>query len=82
MAKKIIIVGKEAKRVEVIGRPMRRIEPEESAAALGAEPCGERLGPSADLLTLAALGSQLIQRLRSSGDRPSSDDTTERGKVP
>jgi len=43
MAKKINIVGSRAKRIKITGPTFPRIDPAELAAALGAEPCGERL---------------------------------------
>src|SRR5437016_8574722 len=82
MAKKIIETGKPARRIEVSGKPQRRIEPEEFAAALGAEPIGEAHAPNLDPVSLAALGSELIKRLRSSGGRPALADATEFYRVP
>ncbi len=82
MAKKIIVTGKPARRIDVSGKPQRRIEPEELAAALGAEPVGEAHAQSLDPVSLAALGSELIKRLRSSGGRPALADATEMCRVP
>lgn len=82
MAKKINITGKPARRIEVTGKPQRRIEAEDFAAALGAEPVGEAHAANLDPLTLAALGSELIRRLRSSGGRPALADATEICRVP
>jgi hypothetical protein len=82
MAKKIIDTGKTARRIEVTDRPARRIEPEAFAAALGAEPVGEGHSPNLDPLSLAALGNDLIKRLRSSGGRPALADATEICRVP
>lgn len=82
MAKKIIESGKPARRIEVSGKPQRRIEPEEFAAALGAEPIGEAHAPNLEPVSLAALGSELINRLRSSGGRPALADATEICRVP
>jgi len=82
MAKKIIVTGKPARRIESSGEPQRRIKPEEFAAALGAEPVGEAQSPSLDPLALAALGSELVKRLRSSGGRPALADATEICRVP
>ena len=77
MAKKIIETGKPARRIEVSGKAQRRIEPEEFAAAIGAEPIGAAHAPNLDPVSLAALGSELIKRLRSSGGRPALADATE-----
>ena len=82
MAKKITVSGKPARRIEVFGKPQRRIEPEEFAAGLGAEPVGEAHAPGLDAVSLAALGSELIKRLRSSGGRPALTDATEICRVP
>ena len=82
MAKKIIETGKSARRIEVSGKPQRRIEPEEFAAALGAEPIGPAHAPNLDPVSLASLGCELIKRLRSSGGRPALADATEFCRVP
>jgi hypothetical protein len=82
MAKKINVTGKPARRIEVSGKPQRRIEPEHFAAALGAEAVGEAHASNLDPLSLAALGSELIKRLRSSGGRPALADATEICRVP
>src|SRR5260370_28407163 len=82
MAKKINITGREPKGMSVVEKPQRRIEPAELAAALGAEPCAERVGENLDLISLAELGTQLLRRLRSSGGRPALSDATELCRVP
>jgi hypothetical protein len=76
-AKKINVMGKPDRCIELTGRLHRRIEPEEFAAALGAEPVGEAHAPNLDPVSLAVLGSELIKRLRSSGGRPALADATE-----
>jgi hypothetical protein len=82
MAKKVNIVGTHPKRVRVVDKPRRRIEPAELAAALGAEPCGERIGANLEPISLAELGTELLRRLRSSGGRPALADATEYCRVP
>ncbi|MBM4071100.1 MAG: hypothetical protein FJ271_19460 [Planctomycetes bacterium] len=82
MAKKIITTGTPARRIETSGKPQRRIEHEEFAAALGAEPMSEAHSPNLDPMSLAALGSELLKRLRSSGGRPALADATEICRVP
>lgn len=82
MAKKIIVSGKSARRIEVEGKPQRRIEPNEVAVALGAEPIGEAHTPALDAISLAAIGSELIRRLRSTGGRPALSDASEICRVP
>src|SRR5438445_416641 len=82
MAKRVNIVGVQPKRVRIVDKTTRGIEPTELAAALGAEPCGERLGANLDPISLAELGTELLRRLRSSGGRPALADATEYCRVP
>jgi hypothetical protein len=82
MAKKIEIVGAKAKKIEIVDQPKRRIEPAEFAAALGANLAGEKTAGNLDLISLAELGTQLLNRLRSSGGRPALNDATEICRVP
>jgi hypothetical protein len=82
MAKKIEIIGVKPKTVEVLDQPKRRIEPFELAAALGANPAGQKSAEKLDLISLAELGTQLLDRLRSSGGRPALADATEVCRVP
>ena len=82
MTKKIIATEKPARRIEASEKSQRRIEPENFAAALQAEPVGEVHAANLDPLTLAALGNELIKRLRSSGGRPALVDATEICRVP
>src|SRR5262249_7543582 len=82
MAKKINIVGKKAERIRNTGPSLPRIEPSEFAAAIGAEPCGERHSKHLDPISLLALGNELLKRLRSTGGRPSLEGATEQCKVP
>jgi len=82
MAKKITILGAKPRKIEIVDQPRRRVDPAELGAAIDAEPCG-RLGTgSLDPLTLAELGTQLLQRLRSSGGRPALADATVNCRVP
>jgi hypothetical protein len=82
MAKKVNIIGAKPKRVRVLDKPRRRIEPAELAAQLGAQPEGVWLGKNLDLISLADLGTKLQSRLRSSGGRPALADATEFCRVP
>jgi hypothetical protein len=82
MSKKIIPNDKAVRRIEVTGKAKRRIEPEEFAAALGAESVGEVHISGLDPVSLAALGNELIKRLRSTGGRPALSDATEVCRVP
>jgi len=82
MPKKVYITGAKPKRIRVTDKPQRRIEPADVAAALGAEPCAERIEANLDPISLAELGTQLLRRLRSTGGRPALSDATEFCRVP
>lgn len=82
MAKKINVVGTAIERIHITGAVLPRVEPAEFAAALGAEPCGERRSKRLDLVSLGDVGTELIKRLRSTGGRPALDGATKRCKVP
>ncbi|GEM_PF-2507370 len=82
MAKKIDIVGAKPKRIEIVDQPKRRIEPADLAAALGANPDGQQVLGDLDPIALAELGTQLLNRLRSSGGRPALADATVNCRVP
>jgi hypothetical protein len=82
MAKKIQIVGATPKKIEVVDQPKRRIDPAELAGALGANPSGQQAPGNLDPIGLAELGTQLLDRLRSSGGRPALTDATIHCRVP
>jgi len=82
MAKKIEIVGAKPRKIEVVDKPKRRIEPSDLAVALGANTAGGQTAANLDLVALADLGTQLLGRLRSSGGRPALPDATETCRVP
>jgi hypothetical protein len=82
MAKRIEIIGAKPKRIEILDRPKRRIDPAEIAEGLGTAPCGELVSGNLDLIGLAEIGTQLLGRLRSSGGRPALADATEICRVP
>jgi hypothetical protein len=82
MAKKIQIVGAKPKKIEVVDQPKRRIDPAELAAALGANPSGQPAPGNLDPIGLAELGTQLLDRLRSSGGRPALMDAPIHCRVP
>jgi hypothetical protein len=65
-----------------MSHPRRRVEPFDLAKALGAAPRGLRIGGDLDPIALAELGTELIQRLRSSVGRPSLCNATEYCRVP
>jgi hypothetical protein len=82
MARKINLIGASPKKIEVADQSRRRIEPAEVAAALGANPSGAQAPGNLDLLALGELGTQLLNRLRSSGGRPALADATIHCRVP
>jgi hypothetical protein len=82
MAKKVNIVGKSLERIQITGPGLPRVEADEFAEALGAEPSRERHSTPSDLISLGELGNELLKRLRSTGGRPALEGATERCKVP
>src|SRR5206468_6337374 len=82
MAKKVHIIGAKPRKIAVLDQPKRRIEPPELAAALGADPSGQQAPGNVDPIALAELGTQLLDRLRSSGGRPALADATVNCRVP
>ena len=67
-------------RIIDTGTPATRIDPEEFAAAMGAELVASVA--HLDPITLIELGNELLRRLRSTGGRPALDDATETIRVP
>ncbi len=82
MAEQVHIVGAKPRLITVVDQPKRRIEPAELAAALGANPRGHRSPANLDLIGLAELGSQLLNRLRSGGGKPALTEVTVNCRVP
>ncbi len=82
MNKKIKIGGKQAERVHDTGKTMRRVDPAKLLSALRAEPCSPEVARSIDPISLAAIGNELLKRLRSTGGRPALEDADEICKVP
>ncbi len=82
MAKRINIVGAKPMKINILDKPKPRLDPAEIAEGLGATPCGEPISRKLDLMSLAEIGTQLLNRLRSSGGRPALDDATEICRVP
>jgi hypothetical protein len=80
MAKKV--AGKSLGRMKITGRALPRVEPAEFAAALGAEPAGQRRSTNLDLISLGDLGNEVIRHLRSTGGRTALEGATEHCKVP
>ena len=81
MSKPIRVVESTARPIRVVEPTARRIDPAEVAAALGAEPTGDRV-PHAGPLTLYALRTELYRRRQSSGGRPGIAGTDQRVKIP
>jgi hypothetical protein len=82
MAEKIHVTGVKATRIRNTGPTQPRVDPATVAAALGAEPLHVSAGKDPGPISLAALGSALLQRLRSTGGRPALVGATQRAKVP
>jgi hypothetical protein len=82
MAEKVNVVGVKSTRVRNTGPTQPRVDPARVAAALGAEALGVSVGKDEGPISLAALGSALLQRLRSTGGRPALEGATQRAKVP
>jgi hypothetical protein len=82
VAKRIRVTGAKTTVVRNAGPALPRLDPSEIAARLGAEPVPEARPGRSDVLSLAALGSELARRLRSSGGRPALTGTARRLKVP
>jgi hypothetical protein len=82
MAKQIRPTEPTVRRLRPGEPAVPRLDPDRVAAALGAEPCPERLtGPSGPI-TLYALRSELLRRRHSSGGRPGLEGTSLRAKIP
>jgi hypothetical protein len=81
MEKRIRVVGATPKTIDVLDQPKRRIDPAELGAALGAEPV-QAVAGNLDPLALGELGTQLLERLRSTGGRPALTDATVNCRVP
>src|SRR5437660_139794 len=62
--------------------PVRRLDPQAVAAALGAEPCPERIQGQPGPVTLYALRQELLRRRQSSGGRPGIEGASFRAKIP
>lgn len=68
-------------RIVTTPSTLQRIDPALVAAALGAEPTGDKL-PAAGPITLYALRAELYRRRKSSGGRPGIEGTDSRAKIP
>jgi hypothetical protein len=81
MSKPIRVVESTVRPIRVVESTVRRIDPAKVAAALGAEPTGDRV-PAAGPVTLYALRTELYRRRQSSGGRPGIAGTDQRVKIP
>jgi hypothetical protein len=82
VAEKINVIGAKPRKIDVADQPKRRIGPLELASALGANAKGQRAPRNLDLVDLAELGTQFLDRLKSNGGRPALADETETCHVP
>lgn len=82
MNKRIRVAGQEFKRIRDISEVIPRIEPDQIAKALGAEPARKSLEEILAPITLQAVREELFKRLQSSGGRPALADTNRRPKIP
>jgi hypothetical protein len=70
------------KTIRNSGSTLSRVEANEIAAALGAEPCAEKMDHAVSPITLLVVRQELVNRLQSSGGRPALSDVTRRAKIP
>jgi hypothetical protein len=63
---KIKIIGTQPKRINIINKPRRRVDPQEFGAALGARPAKLRATKQVDLIDLAEIGCRLIRETHDS----------------
>jgi hypothetical protein len=82
MAEKVKTLGFMQTRIRNTGATQPRVDAAKVAAALGAEPLNVAAGNDPGPISLAALGSALLERLRSTGGRPAFVGATQRAKVP
>jgi hypothetical protein len=82
MPEKVNAVGVKATRIRNTGPTQPRLDAAKVAAALGAEPLNVSSGKDQGPISLAALGSVLLEKLRSTGGRPALVGATQRAKVP
>lgn len=81
MSKPIRVVESTVRPIRVVESTVRRIDPAEVAAALGAEPTGDRV-PAAGPVTLYALRTELFRRRQSTGAPPGIAGTNQRDEIP
>lgn len=82
MATRIRTPDRGPKMIRDTSVPLRRVDPSEVAAALGAEATGQHLQDALGPITLFAVRSELFGRLQSSGGRPALSGTSRRAKIP
>src|SRR5687767_10682259 len=82
MAKRVNIVGKKSKRINVTGRILPAVPAAQMAAELGGSLITACPANEIDPISLAEVGTELVKRLRSTGGRPSLADATQQCKVP
>src|SRR5262245_599762 len=82
MTRKIRVAASTQAPLRVKASSQPRVEPQQVASALGAEPAAERLDEVLAPITLFALRQELVNRLQSSGGRPGLSGVTRRAKIP
>jgi hypothetical protein len=82
MPRKIQDCGKTLPVIRDVSVAMPRIELDEVAMALAAEPCRESLQTRLGPISLLAVRQELLRRLRSTGGRPALAGATRRVKIP
>ncbi len=83
MTKKIQLVGSTVPRIIVTTQTtVRRIDPEEVARALGADPTPVKVPDTPNPITRFVLRAELFRRLQSTGGRPGLEGNNLRRKIP
>jgi hypothetical protein len=83
MAKKIQVVGSTVARIiDTTRSTVKRLDPDEVAKALGAEPAPAKVPGPLGPVTLYAVRTELFRRLQSHGGRPGLEGNNMRPKIP
>jgi hypothetical protein len=82
MTKRIRSIEPTVPRLHTPEAPVRRLDPQAVADALGAEPCPQRSEGQPGPITLYALRQEMLRRRQSSGGRPGIEGTSFRAKIP
>lgn len=83
MTKRIQLTGPTVARItDTTPVKGRRVDPDELARALGAEPCAEKVPVPLAAISLYAVRAELYRRLQSQGGRPGLEGNNVRPKIP